>query len=48
MVSKWPKRLSDAAGPIRSDKLDGAALGMGEWGDETRAAGPTTVWCRRT
>jgi len=37
MPTSWPKALSSAKGPIRRDKLDGAALGMGEWGAETRA-----------
>ncbi len=37
MTSNWPKALTEARGPIRRDKLDGAALGMGEWGAETRA-----------
>ena len=37
MTENWPKTLVSAAGPIRADKLDGAAEGMGEWGAETRA-----------
>ena len=37
MTNNWPKMLISATGPIRRDKLDGAALGMGEWGAQTRA-----------
>jgi acyl dehydratase len=37
MNGVWPKPLKDAQGPIRADKLDGAAAGMGEWGAATRA-----------
>lgn len=37
MASAWPKALQDAGGPMRADKLDGAALGMGEYGAQTRA-----------
>ncbi len=33
----WPRALKNASGPIRLDKLDGAAEGMGDWGDETCA-----------
>ncbi len=33
----WPKPLLQASGPMREDKLDGAAEGMGKWGEETRA-----------
>lgn len=33
----WPKVLQAATGPIRADKLEGAAAGMGEWGPATRA-----------
>ena len=33
----WPKPYRDAKGPIPADKLEGAALGMGEEGPETRA-----------
>jgi hypothetical protein len=33
----WPKPLLQANGPMRRDKLDGAAEGMGKWGEETRA-----------
>ena len=33
----WPKALADASGPMRRDKLDGAAEGMGDWGPQTRA-----------
>ncbi len=36
-MTDWPRPLTDAQGPIRTDKLDGAAEGMGEWGTETRA-----------
>lgn len=37
MAGSWPRPLVDAGGPIRAEKLDGAADGMGEWGAETRA-----------
>ena len=37
MTTTWPKRLQAVKGPIRADKLDGAAEGMGQWGAETRA-----------
>ena len=37
MTGAWPKPLQDARGPIRADKLDGAAAGMGDWGVQTRA-----------
>ena len=37
MTEVWPKRLEGASGPMRVDKLDGAAEGMGEWGRETCA-----------
>ena len=37
MTAVWPKPLSPAVGPIRADKLDGAADGMGQWGKETCA-----------
>lgn len=37
MRESWPRPLRDSKGPIRTDKLDGAAEGMGEWGAETRA-----------
>jgi hypothetical protein len=37
MTSDWPKQLTPARGPIRADKLDGAAAGMGQWGAQTRA-----------
>ena len=33
----WPRQLQDAQGPMRADKLEGAALGMGECGQESRA-----------
>ena len=36
-MTDWPRPLADARGPIRADKLDGAAEGMGAWGAETRA-----------
>lgn len=36
-MEDWPRPLVAAQGPIRTDKLDGAAEGMGEWGAETRA-----------
>ena len=31
----WPKKLVDASGPMRRDKLDGAAEGMGDYGEAT-------------
>jgi acyl dehydratase len=37
MQSLWPRPLREARGPIRADKLDGAAAGMGAWGKELRA-----------
>ncbi len=37
MTSTWPRALAEASGPMRTDKLDGAAEGMGEWGPETRS-----------
>lgn len=37
MTGTWPKPLASVNGPMRADKLDGAAEGMGEWGAETRA-----------
>jgi len=37
MTASWPKTLVPASGPMRRDKLDGAAQGMGRWGQETRA-----------
>ena len=37
MTSAWPKQLAPAHGPMRTDKLDGAAAGMGRWGVQTRA-----------
>ena len=36
-MTDWPRPLADAHGPIREDKLDGAAEGMGAWGAQTRA-----------
>ena len=36
-MTDWPRPLADARGPIREDKLDGAAEGMGDFGAETRA-----------
>ena len=33
----WPRQLKDAHGPMRADKLAGAAIGMGDWGTESRA-----------
>lgn len=36
MTETWPKPLQSARGPIRADKLDGAAEGMGDWGAETK------------
>ena len=32
---QWPKVLTSARGPMRADKLDGAVLGMGDWGEAT-------------
>ena len=37
MSAAWPKALVEVSGPMRADKLDGAAEGMGQWGAETRA-----------
>ncbi len=37
MTDTWPKTLRPAAGPMRADKLDGAAQGMGRYGEQTRA-----------
>ena len=37
MSSTWPKKLQPAHGPMRADKLDGAAQGMGRYGEQTRA-----------
>jgi len=37
MSDIWPKPLQNTHGPMRADKLDGAAEGMGDWGPETRA-----------
>ncbi len=36
MTETWPKPLQSARGPLRADKLDGAAEGMGNWGAETK------------
>lgn len=36
MTDIWPKPLTPASGPMRKDKLDGAAEGMGQWGEQTR------------
>ncbi|MBM4206285.1 MAG: hypothetical protein FJ194_19445 [Gammaproteobacteria bacterium] len=36
MSAAWPKILKEARGPIRADKLEGAAAGMGDWGEATR------------
>ncbi|MEM7216748.1 MAG: MaoC family dehydratase [Pseudomonadota bacterium] len=33
----WPRALRDANGPMRADKVAGAALGMGDYGPATRA-----------
>ncbi len=33
----WPKRLQPALGPMRADKLEGAALGMGQWGEQLQS-----------
>jgi acyl dehydratase len=37
MTASWPRPLKDVRGPIPTEKLDGAAAGMGDWGPETRA-----------
>ncbi len=37
MQNEWPKPLQIASGPMRRDKLEGAAQGMGRWGAETGA-----------
>jgi acyl dehydratase len=37
MSGSWPRALRESRGPIRADKLDGAAAGMGSWGEQTRA-----------
>ncbi len=37
MTEAWPKLLREARGPMRTDKLDGAAAGMGDWGEQTQA-----------
>lgn len=37
MTGNWPKLLKEAHGPMRADKLDGAAAGMGTFGAETVA-----------
>lgn len=36
MTDIWPKTLQPASGPMRADKLDGAAQGMGSYGEQTR------------
>ncbi|MCP3933802.1 MAG: MaoC family dehydratase [Actinomycetia bacterium] len=36
-MSNWPKLLASVDGPIRIDRLDGAAEGMGTFGEQTRA-----------
>jgi acyl dehydratase len=36
-MASWPRPLHDSRGPMRADKLDGAAAGMGSWGAETQA-----------
>lgn len=36
-AADWPRPLVSASGPIRAERLDGAAEGMGDWGAETRA-----------
>lgn len=33
MSDIWPKPLKSVSGPMRTDKVEGAALGMGEWGE---------------
>jgi hypothetical protein len=33
MSDTWPKPLKTVSGPMRADKVEGAALGMGEWGE---------------
>ena len=38
MQTHWPKPLVAANGPMRADKIEGAALGMGDWGEELVAA----------
>jgi len=43
MAAAWPKQLAPATGPIRADKLDGAAEGMGQWGEETRALAAESI-----
>lgn len=37
MSTDWPRALKAASGPIRKDKLDGAILGMGQWGAQMGA-----------
>ncbi len=37
MSGMWPKPLQETRGPIRTDKLEGAAAGMGVWGAQTQA-----------
>lgn len=36
-MMQWPRPLKEARGPIREDKLDGAAQGMGDWGEALQA-----------
>lgn len=38
-AAQWPRPLQPATGPFRPDKIDGALLGMGDYGDATRALG---------
>ena len=33
----WPKPLVEVSGPMRADKIEGAALGMGDWGARNQA-----------
>ena len=33
----WPRALHEVRGPIPRERIDGAAQGMGSWGEETRA-----------
>lgn len=36
MAQAWPRQLTPVQGPMRADKLEGAALGMGAYGEQTR------------